>query len=201
MARDELVDSFTLENISGGNAVFDTDKLDWMNAQYLARLPIVELAAHVRPRLEDAGLARSPLVQDETKYYRLLELLRPRAKRLADFVEQGRPLLASAVVYEDAAVEKNLSSVEAPAHLEALARALANVSPFEDPHVESVVRSTAAERGVKAGTLIHAVRVALTGRSASPGLFEMMALLGREETISRMRLLLTFLGSRNSNLP
>ena len=77
-----------------------------------------------------------------------------------------------------------------------LARALADVSPFDEPHVESAVRGTAAERGIKAGALIHAVRVALTGRTASPGLFEMMALLGREETIARLSALLTFLAAR-----
>jgi glutamyl-tRNA synthetase len=63
--------------------------------------------------------------------------------------------------------------------------------------VETVVRGTAVERGIKAGTLIHAVRVALTGRTASPGLFELMALLGRDETIARLKALLTFLASRN----
>jgi glutamyl-tRNA synthetase len=60
-----------------------------------------------------------------------------------------------------------------------------------------MVRGTAAERGIKAGPLIHAVRVALTGRTASPGLFELMALLGRDETIARLKALLTFLASRN----
>jgi glutamyl-tRNA synthetase len=70
------------------------------------------------------------------------------------------------------------------------------MSPFDESHVESAVRGTATERGVKAGVLIHAVRVALTGRTASPGLFEMMALLGREETIARLHALITFLGAR-----
>ena len=79
----------------------------------------------------------------------------------------------------------------------ALTSALDVASPFDEPHVEAVVRGTAAERGIKAGTLIHAVRVALTGRTASPGLFELMALLGRDETIARMKALLTFLASRN----
>jgi glutamyl-tRNA synthetase len=62
--------------------------------------------------------------------------------------------------------------------------------------VETAVRGTAAERGIKAGNLIHAVRVGLTGRTASPGLFEMMALLGRDETIARLTALLTFLAAR-----
>ena len=196
MTRDELVASFTLDKISGGNAVFNTEKLDWMNAQYLARMPVEELARHVRPLL-DEDLAGSAIVRNPPAFHRLLELLRPRAKRLTDFVEQGRPLLAQAVPYEDEAIEKNFSTDEMPGHMAALTAALDGASPFDEPHVEAVVRGTAAERGIKAGTLIHAVRVALTGRTASPGLFEMMVLLGREQTISRMNALLTFLASRN----
>jgi glutamyl-tRNA synthetase len=83
-----------------------------------------------------------------------------------------------------------------PSHLAALTAALATTSPFDEPHVETAVRGTAAERGIKAGSLIHGVRVGLTGRTASPGLFEMMALLGREETIARLNALLTFLAAR-----
>ena len=196
MTREELIASFTLDNISGGNAVFNTEKLDWMNAQYLVRMPVEELARHVRPLL-DPELADSPIVRNPSAFHRLLELLRPRAKRLTDFVEQARPLLASAVAYEDEALGKNFSTDEMSGHMAALTVALDGVSPFDEPHVEAMVRGTAAERGIKAGPLIHAVRVALTGRTASPGLFELMALLGRDETIARLKALLTFLASRN----
>jgi glutamyl-tRNA synthetase len=196
MARQELVESFSLDKISGGNAVFNTDKLDWMNAQYLSRMPVEQLAGHARPLLEEAGLTDSPVVRDRVVFERLLELLRPRIKRLSDVVEQARPLLASSVDYEKDALEKHFASIEMSGHIAALARALAEVRPFDEPHVESTVRGTAAERGIKAGALIHAVRVALTGRTASPGLFEMMVLLGREETIARLNALVTFLAAR-----
>ena len=196
MSREEMVASFSLERISGGNAVFNIEKLDWMNAQYLARMPLPELARLVLPLIADEGLADSPIVRDQETFIRLLELLRPRAKRLPDFVEQARPLLTSSVTYEDAALEKSFSSADMPSHLAALTAALATTSPFDEPHVETAVRGTAAERGIKAGSLIHGVRVGLTGRTASPGLFEMMALLGREETIARLNALLTFLAAR-----
>jgi len=70
---------------------------------------------------------------------------------------------------------------------------LRETTPFEESHVEAAVRGTAAGRGVKAGILIHATRVAVTGRTASPGLFEVLVLLGRDETIARLQGLLTFL--------
>ena len=194
MSRQDLIDAFSLEKISGGNAVFNIDKLDWMNAQYLTRLPIAELAGHARAIINEAGLGGSPLVRDQAAFSRFLELLRPRVKRLTDFVDQGRPLLASTVEYETEAIAKHLSSPDMSGHIAVLVQALMEVSPFDESHVESAVRGTATERGVKAGVLIHAVRVALTGRTASPGLFEMMVLLGREETIARLNALITFLG-------
>ena len=79
--------------------MFNTEKLDWMNAQYLARMPVELLAGHARTVLDEAGLGGSPLIRDTARFHRLLELLRPRVKRLGDFVEQGRPLLASTVEY------------------------------------------------------------------------------------------------------
>ena len=197
MSREELIQSFALDGISGGNAVFNTEKLDWMNAQYLGRMPMEQLAAHARAALDDAGLANSLLVRDPASFYRLVELLRPRVKRLSDFVDQGRPLLASAVEYQSDALEKHFSSGDAAGHLAALVPVLAALSPFDEPHVEAAVRGTAAERGIKAGSLIHAVRVALTGRTASPGLFEITALLGREETLARLNALLAFLAARH----
>jgi glutamyl-tRNA synthetase len=197
MSVEELIESFTLDGISGGNAVFNTDKLDWMNAQYLARLPLEQLADLVQARLAEAGLAESPIVQNATAFHRLLELLRPRAKRLTDFVDQARPLLTETVEFEAEAIEEHLSAPGVAQHVAALAEALHEVSPFDEPHVEAAVRGTAAQQGIKAGQLIHAVRVALTGRTISPGLFEMIVLLGREATRARLDRLVAFLSSRN----
>jgi glutamyl-tRNA synthetase len=193
MARDELIASFSLENVSGGNAVFDTEKLDWMNGQYIARMPIAKLAAAVEPFLREAGL---PLPDSREYLSRLLELLRPRAKRLTDFVELARPFLVDTVEYDPDAIEKHLSSAELAAHIAALAAVLRGVMTFDEPHVEAAVRGSAAERGIKAGQLIHATRVAVTGRTSSPGIFEVLALLGRERTLARLDRLIAFLHSR-----
>jgi glutamyl-tRNA synthetase len=193
MTIDEMIASFTLEGISGGNAVFNTEKLDWMNGQYIAQLPIDELAAAVRPFVEQTDLGSHPLVTDSGAFHRLLELLRPRAKRLTDFVEQARPLLTDAVVYEQDAIDKHLSSPELGDQLAALVNALDTATPFDEPQIEAAVRGTASARGIKAGPLIHATRVAVTGRTQSPGLFEVLAWLGRERTRARLTRLLEFL--------
>jgi nondiscriminating glutamyl-tRNA synthetase len=192
----ELSDSFTLEGISGGNAVFNTEKLDWMNGQYIARMPIEDLAAAAKPFFEDGSLGSHALVSEPRAFYRLLELLRPRVKRLTEFVDQARPLLTEVVAYEPEAVEKHLSSPDLAGHIAALVATLDAATAFDEAQVEAAVRGTAAARGLKAGALIHATRVAVTGRMQSPGLFEMLAWLGRERTRARLSRLLEFLSTR-----
>ena len=193
LTTDELIASFSLEQISGGNAVFDTEKLDWMNGQYIARMPVDELARAVEPYLIEAGLTLPGAVAERN---RLLDLLRPRAKRLTDFVELARPFIVDNVEYENEAIEKYLRVPGLVDHVDALVNALRTAVPFDEPHVEAAVRGTASERGVKAGALIHATRVAVTGRSTSPGIFEVLALLGRERTTARLEHMMALLRAR-----
>ena len=198
MSRGELIEAFSLEWISGGNPVFSAEKLDWMNGQYIAHLRIDDLVQAVRPLLVDAGLW-PPADGDSVDWLaRLIGLLRLRAKRLNDFVELARPYLVDTVEYDREAVDKHLAAPDLAAHAAALVSALRIVDPFDERHVEAAVRGTAAERGIKAGGLIHATRVGLTGRTASPGLFEVLALLGRDRSVRRLEQLRHFLATRAS---
>jgi glutamyl-tRNA synthetase len=198
MTAGEMAERFSLNDIGGGNAVFNPEKLDWMNGQYIARLPIDSLAAAVRPFIDQTGLGTAPIVVDAARFHRLLELLRPRAKRLSDFAVQAAPLLSDTVEYEPEAVAKHLASPDLAGHMTALVDRLRDITPFDEPHVEAAVRETASARGVKAGVLIHATRVAVTGRTSSPGLFELVALLGRADTLARLEQLIAFLSVRPS---
>ena len=195
MTTADLIAAFSLDGISGGNAVFNTEKLDWMNGQYIARMSIADLAAILRPLFDEGGLGGQALVKDVASFHHLLELLRPRAKRLTDFVEQARPLVTDAVEYEPEAVEKHLSSPELAGHVAALVDALAQTTPFDEAQVEATVRGTATARGIKAGALIHATRVAVTGRTMSPGLFEVLTWLGPDRSRARLTRLLEFLAT------
>jgi glutamyl-tRNA synthetase len=154
------------------------------------------LAAAVRPLFASASFSSDPIVTDPRDFDRLLDLLRPRAKRLTDFVEQSAPLLADDVEYAPDAVEKHLLLPGLRDHLEALAAAWRAVPDFAEASVEAVLREIAAARGVKAGVLIHATRVAITGRTTSPGLFEVLVLIGRERTLARLDRLVAFLATR-----
>ena len=196
LSRQELIDAFTLEGITGSDAVFDVAKLDWVNGQYIARMPLEQLGDAVVPLLIEQGLW--PAGTPPTEWLlKVLTLLRPRAKRLTDFAEQARPFLVDTVEYEDAAINTHLRVPALADHVGALVRALGEVMPFDEPHVEAAVRRTAEQQDIKAAPLIHATRVAVTGRTASPGLFEVLVLLGRERTLARLEQLGAYLASRN----
>ncbi len=195
-SREALVKAFTLEGISGGNAVFNTEKLDWFNQQHIMRLAPDELAVRVKPWLETAGLWRDDYLGDRHAwFFAVLELLRPRAKRLDDFASQGALFFSEEVGYDAAAVDKHLRAPGMDAHLAAIDAALAALDAFDPASTEAALRALADARGVKAGVLIHAVRVALAGKAVSPGLFDVVALLGRNRVHTRLaaarRLLLT----------
>ena len=110
--------------------------------------------------------------------FAVLELLRPRAKRLDDFVAQGRFFFADAIEYDPQAVRKYLARRMAE-HLRGVEAALCRDVEFDPVSIEAALRAGARARSVKAATLIHAIRVAMTGKTVSPGLFEVVALLGR----------------------
>jgi glutamyl-tRNA synthetase len=187
MTRDELIAAFALEGISGGNAVFNPDKLDWFNQQYLMRLPIEELARRVEPWLRAAGLWSDELASRPEWMHGLLELARPRVKRLDQFAHELRPFLARALDYDLAAVAKHLAKADIVPAFTALPNALGSLGPFDSSTLEAVFRALAETYGIKAATLIHATRVAVTGRAVSPGLFDVLSLLGRDKVITRLR--------------
>jgi glutamyl-tRNA synthetase len=184
--RDELVARFTLEGISGGNAVFNPEKLAWFNQQHIMRLAGEEILRRLAPALDTAGLAGA-VTADRARAVRAVDLVKPRAKKLEDIVEQLRPFLADRVERDPAAVAKHLSSPDLGPHLEAWAGRLASVQPFEPAAIEAALRALAEERGIKPAALIHATRVAVTGQAVSPGLFEVLELVGRERAVERLK--------------
>ncbi|MDE3156573.1 MAG: glutamate--tRNA ligase, partial [Acidobacteriota bacterium] len=196
--RDELVENFTLEGISGGNAVFNPEKLDWFNGQHIARMAADAIVTRIEPQLREAGLWRDAYAGGDARrgLAGIVELLKPRARKLADFVTYGQPLLADQVTYDPDAVAKRLSEPGLDGHVAELRAALAELPVFDAASVEQVLRGVAEARGVKAGVLIHAVRVALTGQTVSPGLFEMVEAMGRDRTFARLDALVTFLRER-----
>jgi glutamyl-tRNA synthetase len=185
--RDELRDIFDVGGISGGNAVFSLEKLDWFNQQYILRLAPEALARRLRPEFEAAGMWDPAFLGDRHAwFFAVLEQLRPRAKRLTDFVPLGRFFFTDDLEYDQAAVERHLRAEGMASHLQAVDLALSGLETFDPASIETSLRAVAEARGLKAGVLIHAVRVAMTGRTVSPGLFDVVSLLGRERVHQRL---------------
>jgi glutamyl-tRNA synthetase len=187
MTQQELIAAFTLEGISGGNAVFNPDKLEWFNQQHLMRMDAAELAGRIEQPLRAAGMWREEYRGVQRGWLLdVIELLKARARTLDDFVQRGVPFFSEQVLREREAVAKHLADPGLAPHLAALRHRLASVDPFEPGVIEAALRSVAEERGLKAGPLIHATRVAVTGQAVSPGLFEVLALVGQKRVVRRL---------------
>jgi glutamyl/glutaminyl-tRNA synthetase len=195
--RDELVKAFALAGISGGDAVFNPEKLDWFNQQHIVRMAPDELAVRLRPVLEAAGLWDDEYLSTRHGwFFAVIELLKRRVRTLGDFATLGRFFFVDTVEYDPAAVDKNLRATGMADHLVALDAAFGQLPSFDPVSIEGALRAVAGARGVEAASLIHAVRVAVTGKSAGPGLFEMLALVGRERVHARIATTVRLISSR-----
>jgi glutamyl-tRNA synthetase len=192
--REELVQAFSLDAISSSNAVFNPEKLEWFNSQHIARLGGDEITRRVEPLLFEKGLWDDAFENERREWFhQVIEILKPRAKKLSDLVEQGRYFFVDPAGYDEAAVKKHLSVPGLAAHLAVWGDALAKVEPFTPAAVEEALRGCAGALGIKAATLIHATRIALTGQGVSPSLFDVAALVGREAAARRLARLQHFL--------
>jgi glutamyl-tRNA synthetase len=188
MTRRELVERFSLERVLRKSSVFDPKKLEWLNGRHISRLPAGELLAMVRPHLGDLlPVVETRLREDEARVLSLLDLLKVRARSVAEIALRARPFLVEEIEYDPAAVKKHwMKDPEATAErLEALRDALFPV-PWEEGPLEEALRALAEARGEGAGKLIHPLRVALVGDAVSPGIFEVLVVMGRERALARM---------------
>jgi glutamyl-tRNA synthetase len=183
MSREELINAFSLQKVNRTNAAFDEDKLEWMNSQYLKNSQPEELAGLVAPML-----SRYSDGIDKEWLLKLLVLYQGRVKTLVEFVEAVKFFFVESFPYDKEAVEGYLRKDGTASHLEKLFDKLKSMASFDPGTLESELRGLAKNLGIKAGDLIHPTRVAVTGKSVSPGLFEVLALLGREKTLERLRL-------------
>jgi glutamyl-tRNA synthetase len=185
----ELIERFTLDGILSRSPIFDPDKLLWYNGQYIRALSLSDLAARTLPFLQKASLVQEdPDVETLSYIGHVLKLEQERMKTLAEAPELSDFFLLGdeEFAYDEAAVRKRLSSPEAAQRLRQVQAGFAALEVFDEPSIEGVIRATAEELEIKAGEVIHPVRVAVSGRSTGPGLFEMLAALGKERCLRRI---------------
>ncbi|HUV31111.1 MAG TPA: glutamate--tRNA ligase [Acidobacteriota bacterium] len=185
--RSELIEIFDENNANRSNAVFDEEKLLAFNFEYMQRMTEHELATLVAPLLVEAGVTTRYWLETRWDYLReVVRLFKPRVRRLTDFAVLGGYFFSFDYRYDAAAEEKHFSA-EAGRLLSDLADCLEALPEFTVESTEQAVGATAEEKGIKRARLIHAVRLAVSGTPAGPGLFEMLASLGRPVVLERLR--------------
>jgi len=188
MTVPEMIELFSVEGLQKKAAIFDPKKLEWMNGQHLSMIPLEELEPRVTPAIVTARLAtEEELVERRDWYLRLLDLLRVRSRTIDDIVRQAGPYFLEEIEYDPAAVAKNWKDpAEASALLQATRDALAKVSDWKTESLEASLRALAEQRGIAAGKVFQPLRVALTGLTVSPGIFEMLVQMGRDLSLKRI---------------
>jgi glutamyl-tRNA synthetase len=188
MSRQEMIELFSLEGVNASPSVFDPEKLLWMNGVYIRAMSEEALTEAALPFLARAGLVPADPDPELRAYTsRVLKLEQERLKVLSEAPAATDFFFRDPPEYDEAAVSKRLRTAEAGRILDEALAALQAVSDWSVEHVEAAVRGVIEARGVKAGEVIHPVRVAATGRTVGPGLFETLWALGRDRALERLR--------------
>ena len=187
LTREEMVARFSLERVLKKGAVFDREKLWWMNGQYIARMDPGERAAALRDRLARDGVDPGEVALSQEAFRRMATALAPRSRTLTEMAALSRPYIGPVRDYAPKAARKAWYRDRAGtvATLSAVHDILAAV-PWDADALDTALRALAAERGIGAGKVFQPMRVALTGLSASPGIFDVLLILGRERSVRRV---------------
>ncbi|HEX9243798.1 MAG TPA: glutamate--tRNA ligase [Anaeromyxobacter sp.] len=176
----ELVRLFDLKSVGATAGVFNLDKMAWVNHEWLKQVPEEELAKKALPFFRAAGLP----VEDDAKLRHVVRVARDRTKTLAEYAQQFRYFYAP-VTFDPKAKEKLLTKESRPV-LEAIRAGIAALASLDTAPLEALFQAEAAKRDLGLGKIAQPVRVALTGGTASPGMYDVVQILGRDETLRRL---------------
>jgi len=185
MTQPELIESFSLKGIARKSAVFDEAKLIWMNGEYISRMSDEDLLQRVVPILQQQQV----IVENqcsESYIKRALSLLKPKIKKMTDFANLGFYFFKDPEQYDEEAIKKYWQDEKVPDRLKSAMDRLSRMDVFDAGKIETAIRNLAEESGISAAKLIHPIRLALTGFGVSPGLFELMEILGKEAVLRRI---------------
>jgi len=185
MSRDELTAAFTLDRCKSSAARFDLKKLTWMNGEYIRMTPRERYAGIFTERLRAAGLLRPDFPPEALEG--ILALMQVRTKFYSEIPGNCSYFFTEDYPFDAKAVEKRLQTPDAAATLDAAADAFSRLPVFDAQTTHDALAALGEARGTGLGALVHPVRVAVSGLAEGPGLFEMLALLGRETVCDRLR--------------
>ncbi len=188
LSREEIIKRFSLEACSSSPSVFDLQKAEWLNGEYIAALAPEELAQRVLPFLVEAGLFEAEPSEKRMIWLgQVCNLMKERIKLLTTFTTWARYFFTDDYEYEDRAREKWLSREDTPDKLDMLADRLDALESWNVDSVEAAVRGLAEELEVGAGQVIHPCRAAVTGTTIGPSLFHLLEVLAQGDVVARLR--------------
>jgi glutamyl-tRNA synthetase len=188
MSRAEMIELFSIDGINASPSVFDLEKLNWMNGVYIRALTPEQLVEQALPFLQNAGLVEASPSPERLAYVtEVLKLEQERLRTLAEAPEATDFFFRDLPEYDESAVNKRLKTPSAGPVLDAVTGRLEAASDWTIEQVEGAVRGAIEALGVKAGEVIHPTRVAATGRTVGPGLFETLWALGKDRVLQRLR--------------
>ena len=185
-SRKELIEHFSFDSVNTSAAIFDGDKLTWVNAQYIQSTPSEELANHLEQHLVTTGVLAKDHGLNMQEIAKVIPCLKGRAKTLIEMAEKSAFFFKKQVEFDEKARSKFLTDEVKPL-LEKVITGLSALDDFSSDKIESLFKKTVEEEGLKLGKLAQPVRVALTGTTVSPGIYDVILLLGKEQTLKRLR--------------
>ena len=192
--RDELIKKFNLDNIGRSAGIFDQEKLSALNADHIKATPLNKLARRVMPFLNRQGID----AQEGEFLEKVVETLVIRSKTLTEMADAATFYFSETIVYDEKAASKFLKP-KALDPLIKLTAALENIDRFTEENLETAFKTVMEQTGLKLGKIAQPVRVALTGRTASPGIFEVVEIIGKDRVISRLKNAIKFIDDLEVN--
>ncbi len=181
----ELIDAFTLESVGKAPSVFNQEKCVWLNHHYIQQADPGRLAGLVLDLLKKDGVLKQGSEPDLEWFKKLVKILTERSHTLVEMKNAAIPFLVDDIQLDEKAKTKHLTPDVAPLLIE-LATKLKTVEPFTHTEIEPIFNALVAEKGIKLGKIAQPVRVALTGGTVSPGIYEVIEVMGKEKTIKRI---------------
>ena len=194
----ELIEKFSLKNVQASAAVFNPEKLQWVNAEYIKQADPQYLATLLVPFLEKRGYDPAGPVQPQGGLEAVVPHVRERAKTLVEMADWVLPFVLEPITMDEEAAAKFLTPAIAPT-LQKFADGLSALAGLSKDEVDPLIKAVLEEDGLKMGKFAQPLRVALTGRTFSPGIHEVMQLLGKERVLQRIAQALSRIGSASKN--
>jgi glutamyl-tRNA synthetase len=184
LSKQELIDSFSLKRITGKSAIFDNNKLEWMNGQYIKKAETKDLFDIIFNILKQQGLVTDSV--DKDWLTELIVLFKNRIRTCAQLADEAKYFFKDDIEYDTETRDKYFKDKNIYGIIEQYKDILLNTDDFSIENLEKVSRDFAEKNQIKSGDIIHPVRIAITGKTVSPGIFEVISLLGKDTTIKRL---------------